>query len=306
MQDDEPETGHVDIFGSNFDCTDFNDERENEAWEGTLKGLHITACTHRHLSSRLWIEYAFELSRSRSARISVILKFIVDAIKIYVVAEATDIVPMASLFSAMNFGEIEEFDIPNEQIAFLEEMIRNRADKKDNSCYFISQELMEKDLVIQLNATHTNHVSADGLLLILRRIMPVTSISFLGQPSTNSILTAASFHMGISSLTTSLNRSRHTLHTCSYEALIRSNAAVADGQELRRRMGPLNEAIFRQAIGGTDGEGWVASRTVRSLNDLISFVGKGIKANEDEQLNAKECIVDILLRGFKDLRRLMT
>ena len=150
--------------------------------------------------------------------------------------------------------------------------------------------------IIQLDGLHTTRISSDTLLNTLSALMTINVKSFIYHLTSSATI---DYHKVISSLSLSLNKLRYAIGHAAKESMIKSTEALAGSQENRRRMGPLNETIFRQCLGETDVRGWVESCRVTSLNDLVLFTGRGIKASVVDQNHAKERIVFRLVKNFK-------
>ena len=255
--DDALDTSFINMSGFDFDYDDDN-HQNSDRWQGTLKGLQMTSTNHDELAPGGWIEYANKLPLSRSNKICIILKYIINNINFYILIEASEFIP-PTLITDPNANHIISTPL-NEEITCLEELITNRSDGADSSQYFMSEELRGKDLVIQLDHSHTTRMSSDALLNTLNAIMTVNVKSFVYHPTSSAtadstITDARPYNTAISALSLSLNRLRYAVGHAATEALIKSTEALADGQENRRRMGPLNETIFHQCLRETDGRG---------------------------------------------------
>ena len=144
-----------------------------------------------------------------------------------------------------------------------------------------------------------------------RYIIPQRHIESFDQSDLKSVFhTLAAQQVNAAITADSLEILRHTTAagiiqalTSTYSAVAQSHSAKSQIDETNKRLGPLTEQVVRSRLSIVEGQPWSESIRIRSLNELVIWVGKGIRATEGEIDIALTQIMDYVLKGFSGFER---
>jgi hypothetical protein len=293
------------LVGYNFD--DFFTKKES--WQHTYDYLNGNAITHGKMNQSEWCRWTHSNLKFNDCTKCRIIFYQVEEVNLYAIVGVSDVIPISTLLAA-NSMDPTAITSRTESMATMEEVLKSISSDSRDAKLFMEESLDHgKPLVLQLTAEKTINFSVADFRkavdpTILVHLASLVSTDLFPYPCTDMKDEITSTKSSVNALSSALTNLTQVVSSAIY-AGNSENLGIADRKssdhELRKLFGPMHEAVMRDRTILVEGYDWAQSKKINDFDDLMHFVGNGIGATKRDIDDAKESIIELIVRDFSGI-----
>ena len=300
MKDDEVDIDPL----AGYDFDDFFTKKES--WQYSYDSLNGKATTHEAMDQKQWCWWTHTNPKFNNSSKCRIICHQVGELSLYAIVGISDIIPISALLAANSMDPTTTTSYAESTVT-MEELLKSMSNSFTDAKLFMEESLNhDKPLVLQFTRERTINLSVADFQkavdpTILVRLTSLVSTDLFPSPSNNIKDETMSYKSSINALSTALTNLTEIVSSAvanTHLANVGISSIRASDHELRKRFGPMHEAVMRDRIALVEGYDWAQAKQINDFNDLMHFVGNGIGADKHEIDDAKDAVIALIVGNF--------